>query len=452
MLSQSPAFACRLLPNFFILSHFLSPSLPASRFLSPPLTTPPPTRARPGIHRTSLHTLPAPLPPLAPLPPPALAPLDSVSFPPLPSRSPKQNLCIQRFSTGKRGPALAGGDFVVQPEVMTSYPFPMRASLSFSATALQDGVWDAASLKSSGLFGGLASLASAAADIADNDSPIAVAANALVAPLVEDDQQRRAMRLLQQQRRQQQQQMETQAKQHQQSIVMLQQMLQSQAARTEQALRVAQEMQARDRQTIKLLSSQLVAGSHQGLSTQRPAQFVPSRAMVPQARLASRLRVSSQMSQVQMVPMSQKMGRQIGGDGRAGGLGETGRSLHAANAHAVAASRANAATGSAGGKYGGIAPFGGAGGATMAQLMASAGGRDASQGVVGGTTTQGGMGSIGGKGSRSMIGSGGSTLNNIVNRAFTAAVAAVDGDVSLKCNENEEHEDEWEVDYISSEE
>ena len=51
-----------------------------------------------------------------------------------------------------------------------------------------------------------------------------------------------------------------------------------------------------------------------------------------------------------------------------------------------------------------------------------------------------------------MIGSGGSTLNNIVNRAFTAAVAAVDGDVSLKCNENEEHEDEWEVDYISSEE
>jgi hypothetical protein len=88
----------------------------------------------------------------------------------------------------------------------------------------------------------------------------------------------------------------------------------------------------------------------------------------------------------------------------------------------------------------------------MAQLMASAGGRDASQGVVGGTTTQGGMGSIGGKGSRSMIGSGGSTLNNIVNRAFTAAVAAVDGDVSLKCNENEEHEDEWEVDYISSEE
>ena len=305
----------------------------------------------------------------------------------------------------------------------------MRPSLSFSGMALHDGVWDvtdgvegagagamtadepapegsvtASILKNSGLFEGLAS---AAADVADNDSPIGFSANALV----EDDQQQWAMRLLQQRQQQQQQQMETQAKQHQQSILMLQQMVQSQAARTEQALQVAQEMQARDRRTIMSLSSQRVAGYHRS--------------------------------------------------GAVGGLGETGRSLHAANAHAVAAARANAATGSAGGKYipqntavGGISPFGRVGGATMAQLMASVGGRDALQnivqGVVGVTTTQGGMSSIGGKGSMSMDGRGGST----VNLAFAAAVAAVDGDVRLKCNEDKEDDEsdegEWEIDYIST--
>ena len=334
----------------FIEPDTLRPRLtfPSSRLLSPSIS--------PSLH----FRLAAPLPTR----PTRSSRLRFLPAPPF--RSPQQKLCIQPFSTGKRGPELAaGGNYVAQP------------SLSFEGWNL-----------------GL--------DVADNDSPIGVSASAPV-----EDQQQWAMRLLQQ-RRQQQQQMEMQARQHQQSIMMLQQMVQSQAARTEQALQVAQEMQARDRRTIMSLSSQRVAGYH-----------------------------------------------------RSGGLGETGRSLHAANAHAVAAARANAATGSAGGEYipqntavGGISPFGRVGGATMAQLMASVGGRDALQnivqGVVGVTTTQGGMSSIGGKGSMSMDGRGGST----VNLAFAAAVAAVDGDVRLKCNEDKEDDEsdegEWEIDYIST--